>query len=82
MNNTDLMRSCYGMLSETFEKAGNIDESLKYYRLFQNFNELIQRGEIEKLQTEIEEEKLLKTLAETKNQIKGEELAVKQRELL
>ena len=70
MNDSNQMRSCYGMLSETYEKAGDVEKSLYYYSLYQTFYELRQRAELEKLQTEVEEEKLLKQLAEAKSKNK------------
>lgn len=80
-NDLTQMRSCYGMLSETYEKAGNVEESLHYFRLYQSFHEILQKGEIEKLQTEVEEEKFLKSLAEAKSKINEEELQFRQQEL-
>ena len=34
MNDAKQMFSCYGMLSETYEKKGDIENSIKYYNLF------------------------------------------------
>ena len=31
INDPDQMRACYGMLSETYQKAGNVEKSLYYY---------------------------------------------------
>ncbi len=80
-NDVEMMRSCYGMLSETYEKAGNTERSLYYFDLYSTFFEFIQKKEIEKIETSLEEERLKQRLEQEKNKIKDEELAAK-RQLL
>lgn len=80
-NDVEMMRSCYGMLSETYEKAGDTERSLYYFDLYSTFYEFIQKKEIEKIETNLEEERLKKKLEEEKSKIKEEELAAKRAQL-
>jgi serine phosphatase RsbU (regulator of sigma subunit) len=43
LNDLSQMRSVYGMLSETYEKAENPDLMLKYFELYRTFHEKVQR---------------------------------------
>ncbi len=58
MNDVEQMRSCYGMLAETYEKAGNGKKKLYYFNLYKTFHELIQREKIAKVSQELDGEKL------------------------
>ena len=69
MNDPVQMRSCYGLLSETYEKAGDLDKSLQYFNLYRTFHEMIQREEVADLKEVIKEEQVQKELAERKNKI-------------
>lgn len=81
MNDPVQMRSCYGMLSETYEKAGNVERSMYYFGLYRTFHDLIQREEVAILKSELEEEQLISEIEKQKNQFKKEELTEKQNEL-
>jgi adenylate cyclase len=80
-NDMHEMRSVYGMLSETYEKKGDAEQSIYYFNLYRTFNDLIQQGEFTKLSTEVEEEKFLRDVAEKKNRISEDDLKLKRREL-
>ncbi len=58
MNDVAQMRSCYGMLAETYEKAGNDEQKTYYFNLYKSFSELLQKRKIEKVETELDKEKL------------------------
>lgn len=84
LNNVEELRSCYSYLSETYEKSGDTKKSLHYYQMVQSLNNLLlQRKEVDlsKLKTQVEEEKILKEIAETKEKIKSQALIQKQYEL-
>ncbi len=70
MGDIQQMRSCYGMLAETYEKMGDSKSMLHYFDLYKSFHEKAQ-GDREKTHlTEIERTRLLaKTIElEKKNQ--------------
>lgn len=58
MNDVAQMRSCYGMLAETYEKAGDGKQKLYYFNLYRSFHELLQNQKIQEITTELDEEKL------------------------
>lgn len=68
------MRSVYGMLSETYEKKGDVERSLKYFELYKTFHEEIQREEIKSVNKELQEERLAKQLVEAERAKKENEL--------
>ena len=76
-----LTSNCYGLLSETYEKAGDLKESLRYFELYRTFHELIQREEVAELQQVIKKEQFQKELVEKKAQINEEELNQQQRQI-
>ncbi len=76
------MRSCYGMLSETYEKEGNTKESMYYFGLYRDFNELVEGKKMEKAYKYAKEQELKRNLAEKENQIKELELIKKEYELI
>ncbi len=65
LNDIKQMASTYAMLSETYEKAGNVDESLKYFSLYKSFHDQLQKKEVNKLASDLEAESLKKQLAES-----------------
>ncbi len=81
MNDPVQMRSCYGMLSETYEKAGDTKNSMYYFGLYRDFNELVEGKKVKKAYDYAKEQKLKKELAEKENQIKELELIKKNYEL-
>jgi signal transduction histidine kinase len=74
LNDIKQMASTYAMLSESYEKAGNVDESLKYFELYKSFHDQIQKKEVNKLASELEAESLKKQLAEATAKTKALEL--------
>ncbi len=81
MNDPKQMRSCYGMLSETYQKAGNTEKSLYYYDYFKTFNELVTDTRIKKSTKELEIERLRAELAESNAKQKDLELFKKDHQL-
>ncbi|MDW7695782.1 ATP-binding protein [Flammeovirgaceae bacterium SG7u.111] len=58
MSDAAQMKSCYGMLSETYEKAGNEEQAIHYFNLYRTFHEMIQREKVEEANKEVEETKI------------------------
>jgi signal transduction histidine kinase len=58
MNDVEQMRSCYGMLAETYEKAGNGEQKLYYFNLYKTFQELVQKQKMAGVYEELDGEKL------------------------
>ena len=81
LNNPEQMRSCYGQLSETYEKAGNSERSLYYFNLYRTFHDMIQREEVSLLRSDLQEEKLVSEIERQKSRSKEEELYEKQQQL-
>jgi len=81
MNDPVQMRSCYGMLSETFEKAGNVERSIYYFNLYRSFHEMIQQEEVDILKYDLKEEQIVSEYERHKNKISLEELGEKQANL-
>ena len=85
MNDIEQMRSCYGMLAETYEKAGNGEKKLYYFNLYKTFHELTQKTKIAKVNEELYNEKLkAEVLALEKRkadlEIANKELEIKQKD--
>jgi len=75
------MRSVYGMLSETYEKMGEVEKSLQYFELYKSFHEDIQRAEIKGMNRELAEERLEKQVLEADKAKKEIELLKQQLEI-
>ncbi|WP_161636201.1 tetratricopeptide repeat protein [Saccharicrinis fermentans] len=43
-SDADQMKSCYGMLAETYEKQGDGEKMIAYYNLYRTFHELVERS--------------------------------------
>lgn len=82
MSDYNQMRSCYGMLSETYEKAGNNTKSYYYFELYRKFNELVEGKKVKKAYNYAKEQELKRELAEKENKIKELEITKKNYELL
>lgn len=65
LNDIKQMASTYAMLSETYEKLGNVDESLKYFTLYKTFYDELKKKEVKKIASDLEAESLKKQLAES-----------------
>ncbi len=70
----DQMKSIYGMLSETYQRAGNTEKALYYYEYFKTFNNYVTKKIIEESNEKIEEEVYQRKLLELENQNKELEL--------
>ncbi len=81
MNDLMQMRSCYGMLSETYTKAGNTAKAADYFYLYKTVHEAIQDESQKRYQEEIEQATVKAELAEARQQYTDLELLYKQREL-
>ena len=81
MSDAQQMRSCYGMLSETYEKAGNTDKSIYYFNLYRTFHEKVQRDKEEEFKEREAEARLRAKVAEAEKKAKELELTFKQKEL-
>ena len=65
LNNPEQMKSCYGMLAETYEKAGDTKKTMQYFNLYRDFHELVQKEKVVKVQKQLELQSLQKKLLET-----------------
>jgi len=81
MNDEKQMCSCYGMLSQTCDKAGDTKKSLHYFELYRTFHEMIQGKKVAKSRDEAENQRLKALLAESEKQKKEFELYKKKIEL-
>ncbi len=81
INDSKEMSSVYAMLSETYEKKGDVDESMKYFQLFKSFHDLLQKKEITKLSGDLEKDSLQSKVKELELQKKALEVKETQYEL-
>ena len=79
MNDLKQMRSCYGMLAETYQKAGDLQKSMYYYDFFKKFNEHVSEKDIQKSKQDLKSEQLKKELAEL--EVKNKELLLSQKNI-
>lgn len=89
LNDPDQMKSCYGMLSETYEKARQSDKAKYYFDLYRTFHEQVQKEKEQQSKKMVEETqlKLQLTEVEKKNkelelQLAANELKIKEKELV
>lgn len=82
MSDYTQMRSCYGMLSETYEKAGDYKKSMYYFGLYRDFNELVEGKKINKAYKYAKEQKLQKELIEKEKKIQELKLIKKNYDLI
>lgn len=75
------MRSLYGMLAETYEKAGNGVKQKEYFDLYRNFHEMAQQKKIAVVSAEADKARLQAALAETEKQRAELEVALKNTKL-
>jgi|GEM_PF-3561841 len=81
MNDAAQMKSCYGMLSETYEKAGNQEKSRYYYDLYRTFHEMIQRNKVNEAKKETEAAQLQAELSKKEKELKELQLLNTKKEL-
>lgn len=58
VNDTEQMRSCYGLLAEAAEKAGDAAKSRYYFEMYRGFHELTQQKRIRSAKAETEKAEL------------------------
>jgi signal transduction histidine kinase len=80
MKDLEQMRSCYGMLAETYEKKGDVENMLKYFNLYRTFHEETQRNKIQKVQNTVDEVQLKARLLELEN--RNKELTLSRKDAL
>lgn len=80
-NDLKQMRSCYGMLSETYEKTGDTQKSYEYFNLYRSFHEKLQQEKEQAYRKTTEAAKLRARLAEVEKKNKEYELLRKEEEL-
>jgi tetratricopeptide (TPR) repeat protein len=67
-NDVEQMKSCYGMLAETYEKAGDSEKTRYYFDMYRGFHELSQRKKIESVKEQAEQERLRAALLEAEKE--------------
>ncbi|MEQ9423626.1 MAG: ATP-binding protein [Cyclobacteriaceae bacterium] len=81
LNDVKQMRSVYGMLSETYQKAGNPEKSFHYFELYRTFHEMITKEEVDQIEASLEEQKIKQQIAEAREKIKNQEFDAQRRQL-
>ncbi|TAF74555.1 MAG: hypothetical protein EAZ53_08560 [Bacteroidetes bacterium] len=81
INDTKQMRACYGMLAETYEKMGNVERTMHYFKFYKSFNDLVSRKREKELTQKIEEKDVLLLQSENESQKKELELLRRNQEL-
>ncbi len=81
MNDAAQMKSCYGMLAETYERAGNNEKMIHYFNLYKTFHEMIQRNKVNKAQKQVESEHLHALQVELERKEKELQLIAANKEL-
>ncbi|WP_199880284.1 SpoIIE family protein phosphatase [Flammeovirga pacifica] len=82
MNEPERIRTIYGMLSETYDKAGDSKNAQKYFELYRTFHELILKQKEVKIEQSIRESELEKKLLQLEKENKELQLVKTQQELL
>lgn len=75
-NDLEQIRSCYGMLAETYQRKGDLEKTQFYFNYYRTFHELVQQEKLKKLQ--IDSENQQKALLSEKEQT---ELALLRKDL-
>jgi signal transduction histidine kinase len=81
MNDAQQMKSCYGMLAETYEKAGDEAKTIHYFGLYKTFHEMIARNKETGYKQEIEKTRLESLLKDAESKNKELELRVRKEQL-
>jgi serine phosphatase RsbU (regulator of sigma subunit) len=80
INNLKLLRRCYGIAYENYDKLGQSDKSYQYFDLYSSLDKEIKRQEMkqvkEEAETEVHRAQSEKQLTETELRLKKEELEV------
>ena len=81
MNDISQIKSCYALLAETYELAGNRAVSKQYFDLFKTFNDMATREKEIKFRKDLEKESIRAQLSEIENKNKELMLALKSKEI-
>lgn len=81
LNDLEQIRLCYGMLSETYEKAGNTEKSLYYFNYYRSIHDLLSKSKVEKAEQKAFEQEIRNKELEIDKKNKEIELLKKQEEL-
>ena len=81
MNDSQQMKACYGMLAETYEKAGNQERTTHYFNLYRTFTDMISRTTVKAAKQETEQAQLLALQLELDKKQKEIELLKTSQEL-
>lgn len=68
VNDTEQMRSCYGMLAEAAEKTGDAAKSKYYFEMYRGFHEITQQRKVKAAKAEAEKAQLEATLLAIQNE--------------
>ena len=80
-NDVDQIRSSYGLLAETYTKAGDQANAQKYFELYRSFHELSQQMREKKSRQAVDKAQLAALQAENERQKTALELAQKQQQM-
>ncbi|MDR3093531.1 MAG: SpoIIE family protein phosphatase [Bacteroidales bacterium] len=81
LNDIEQMQSCYGMLSETYEKAKQPEKAHEYFQYYRTFYHAVQTEKAEAAEKKVSEAELKVQLAEIEKQNKDLQLQLAAREL-
>ena len=81
MNDSEKMRTCYGMLAETYEKMENLELTRHYFELYRSFHEMIQRRKEAHNEEKLADAKAQTQLLEIQKKNQKLELELKAQEL-
>lgn len=75
MNDETQMRSVYGMLSETYQKAGDAEKAMYYYNYYRTFNDYVAGEAVRQAKSEVARHKLQEENLQLQNRNNELELA-------
>jgi tetratricopeptide (TPR) repeat protein len=81
MNDAQQMKACYGMLAETYEKAGNQERTTHYFNLYRTFTDMIAHTVVKAARQETEQAQLIALQSELAKKEKELELLKTTKEL-
>lgn len=81
INDTKQMRACYGMLAETYEKMGNVEKTMHYFKFYKSFNDLVGRKQEKEFTKKIADNEVMLLKLENESHKKELDLLRKQGEL-
>ena len=82
MNDMNQMKSCYGMLAETYERAGQNQKAMYYFGFYRDFHEKIVKQKEQQSKQNVDEANLKLNLIESEKKNQELELKLKQSELI